>query len=60
MILARYTLLVHGPVDVGELDSLRLIELRRTLPELLREAEENLTILLPQDFHVTIEAKEDS
>ena len=55
MIVARYELVVHGPADF---DPVRTIELQRLLPGLLRETEENLTIMLPLDFHITIEKKE--
>jgi hypothetical protein len=63
MIVRRYTLLIHAPdadedtVSVGVREGLNE-ELSFNLPGQLREAEENLTVLLPQGFHATIEVKD--
>lgn len=56
MVIARYELVLHGPAGY-ETDVLQLVEARDALPPLLREAEENITIMLPQDYHVTIEER---
>ena len=59
-VYARYTLLVHEPEterSVGDTD-FQEQEISGLLPSYLREAEENLTVLLPYGYHATIEVKE--
>ena len=56
MIIARYTLTVHGPDDTDE----RIVNPERGAwwNNLLHETEENMTDLLPEGFSVTIETKD--
>ena len=51
MVYARYEVVLHGPIDAPVQHQVEAI---RELPGFIREAEENLTIMMPQDFHVTI------
>ena len=60
MIYARYTLLIHEPEVERSLENAvaQGEEIAHELPGFLREAEENLTVLLPYGYYATIEVKE--